>query len=102
MPLRHLLKSSYKERYPLQVSIPPHCIYNNNNNNKFTSVLLILIYNSYCYKKAIQYYSKQGEKIVVLVRILMSKSGFEDEVLIKLIVGFGKQGSEEVGKDNLR
>jgi hypothetical protein len=25
--------------------------------------------------------------MVVLVRILMSKSGFEDEVLIKLIVG---------------
>jgi hypothetical protein len=51
--------------------------------------------NSY-YKKAIQfyikYYSKQGEKIVVLVRILiMSKSGFEDEVpLIKLIVGVVK------------
>jgi hypothetical protein len=42
----------------------------------------------------IKYYSKQGEKIVLvrwywLVRILiMSKSGFEDdEVLIKLIVG---------------
>jgi hypothetical protein len=45
--------------------------------------------NSYCYKKAIQYIymmidsnsisitlnSKQGEKIMVLVRILMSKSG---------------------------
>jgi hypothetical protein len=27
---------------------------------------------------------------VVLVRILMSKSGFEDEVLIKLIVGVVK------------
>jgi hypothetical protein len=26
---------------------------------------------------------------VVLVKILMSKSGFEDEVLIKLIVGVG-------------
>jgi hypothetical protein len=36
------------------------------------------------------YYSKQGEKIVLLVRILMSKSGFEDEVLIKLIVGVVK------------
>jgi hypothetical protein len=52
--------------------------------------------NSYCYKKAIEhyiiiiivtvtksysvyikYYSKQGEKIMVLVRILMSKSGFK-------------------------
>jgi hypothetical protein len=35
------------------------------------------------------YYSKQGEKIVVLVLvriIIMSKSGFEDEVFIKLIV----------------
>jgi hypothetical protein len=38
----------------------------------------------------IKYYSKQGEKIVVLVRILMSKSGFEDEVLIKLIFGVVK------------
>jgi hypothetical protein len=27
---------------------------------------------------------------VVLVRILMSKSGFEDEVLVKLIVGIVK------------
>jgi hypothetical protein len=38
----------------------------------------------------IKYYSKQGEKIMVLVRILMSKSGFKDEVLIKLIVGVVK------------
>jgi hypothetical protein len=38
-----------------------------------------------------KYYSKQGEKIMVLVRIvLMSKSGFKDEVLIKLIVGVVK------------
>jgi hypothetical protein len=48
-----------------------------------------------CTKKSyspvyIKYYSKQGDKIVVLVRILMSKSGFEDEVLIKLIVGVAK------------
>jgi hypothetical protein len=37
-----------------------------------------------------KYCSKQGEKIVVLVRILMSKSGFRYEVLIKLIVGVVK------------
>jgi hypothetical protein len=53
----------------------------------------LLISYSYCYKKLfsiyIKYYSKQGEKIVVLARILKSKSGFEDEVLIKLIVGVG-------------
>jgi hypothetical protein len=29
--------------------------------------------------------------LVLLVRILMSKSGFEDEVLIKLIVGVDTQ-----------
>jgi hypothetical protein len=51
-----------------------------NNNN-----LLQKSYSVY-----IKYHSKQGEKIVVLVRILMSKSGFEDEVLIKLIVGVVK------------
>jgi hypothetical protein len=28
--------------------------------------------------------------LVILVRILMSKSGFEDEILIKLIVGVVK------------
>jgi hypothetical protein len=39
--------------------------------------------NNKSYSVYIKYYSKQGEKIVVLVRILMSKSGFEDEVLIK-------------------
>jgi hypothetical protein len=37
-----------------------------------------ILYNSYCYNKSysvyIKYYSKQGEKIMVLVRILMSKS----------------------------
>jgi hypothetical protein len=34
--------------------------------------------------------NKERAKIVVLVRILMSKSEFEEEVLIKLIVGVVK------------
>jgi hypothetical protein len=55
-------------------------------------LILIIIIKVTVTKKDIQYikyYSKQGEKIVVLVRsknvrILMSKSGFEDDkVLIK-------------------
>jgi hypothetical protein len=41
-------------------------------------IIIIIIIASYCYKKSysvhIKYYSKQGEKIMVLVRILMSKS----------------------------
>jgi hypothetical protein len=42
---------------------------------------------------------------VVLVRILMSKSGFEDEVLIKLIVGVVKHVStmiDELGPVDYR
>jgi hypothetical protein len=34
---------------------------------------------------------------MLLVRILMLKSGFEDEVLIKLIVGVVKQHHDELG-----
>jgi hypothetical protein len=49
------------------------------------------------------YYSKQGEKIKVLVRKLMSKSGFEDEVLIKLIVGVVKHVTiDELGPVDYR
>jgi hypothetical protein len=57
------------------------------------------------YSVYIKYYSKQGEKIValVLVRILMSKSGFEDEVLIKLIVGVVKLATiDELGPVDYR
>jgi hypothetical protein len=50
-------------------------------------VIIIIVTVIKSYSVYMKYYSKQGEKIVVLVRILMSKSGFEDEVLIKLIVG---------------
>jgi hypothetical protein len=40
---------------------------------------------------------------VVLVRILMSKSGFEDEVLIKLIVGVVKHVTiDELGPVDYR
>jgi hypothetical protein len=43
-----------------------------------------------CKVLRITYYSKQEEKIMVLlVRILMSKSGFEDEVLIHQIDSWG-------------
>jgi hypothetical protein len=38
---------------------------------------------------------------VVLVRILMSKSGFEDEVLIKLIVGVVKHVTSDPLSDEL-
>jgi hypothetical protein len=53
-------------------------------------IIIIIVTVTKSYSVYIKYYSKQGDKIVVLVRILMSKSGFKDEVLIKLIVGVVK------------
>jgi hypothetical protein len=52
------------------------------NNYK---IIIIIVTVTKSYSVYIKYYSKQGEKIVVLVGILMSKSGFDDEVLINLI-----------------
>jgi hypothetical protein len=51
---------------------------------------MIIVIITKSYSVYMKYRSEQGEKIVVLVRILMLKSGFEDEVLIKLIVGVVK------------
>jgi hypothetical protein len=53
-------------------------------------IIIIIVTVTKSYSVYIKYYSKQGEKIMVLVRILMSKSGFKDKVLIKLIVGVVK------------
>jgi hypothetical protein len=53
-------------------------------------IIIIIVTVTKSYSVYIKYYTKQGEKIVVLVRILMSKSGFKDEGLIKLIVGVVK------------
>jgi hypothetical protein len=52
--------------------------------------MIIIVTVTKSYSVYMKYCSKQGDKITVLVRILMSKSGFEDEVLIKLIVGVVK------------
>jgi hypothetical protein len=43
---------------------------NNNNNN---SVIIIIVTVTKSYSVYIKYYSKQGEKIMVLVRIIVSK-----------------------------
>jgi hypothetical protein len=53
-------------------------------------IIIIIVTVTKSYSVYIKYYSKQGEKIMILVRILMSKSGFKDKVLIKLIVGVVK------------
>jgi hypothetical protein len=53
-------------------------------------IVIIIVTVTKSYSVYIKYCPKQGEKIMVLVRILMPKSGFEDEVLIKLIVGVVK------------
>jgi hypothetical protein len=53
-------------------------------------IIIIIVTVTKSYSVYIKYYSKQGEKNMVLVRILMSKSGFKDKVLIKLIVGVVK------------
>jgi hypothetical protein len=45
-------------------------------------IIIIIVTVTKSYSVYIKYYSKQGEKIMVLVRILMSKSGFKDKVLI--------------------
>jgi hypothetical protein len=39
-------------------------------------LIIIIVTVTKSYSVYIKYYSKQGEKIMVLVRILMSKSGF--------------------------
>jgi hypothetical protein len=39
-------------------------------------IIIIIVTVTKSYSVYIKYYSKQGEKIMVLVRILMSKSGF--------------------------
>jgi hypothetical protein len=58
-------------------------------------IIIIIVTVTKSYSVYMKYYcSKEGEKIImvlVLVRILMSKSGFKDnKVLIKLIVGVVK------------
>jgi hypothetical protein len=44
-------------------------------------IIVTVTKKSYSVYINIKYYSKQGEKIMVLVRILMSKSGFKDDRL---------------------
>jgi hypothetical protein len=56
----------------------------------FNSQIIIIVTVTKSYSVNMKYCFEQVEKTVVLVRIIMSKSGFKDKVLIKLIVGVVK------------
>jgi hypothetical protein len=64
-------------------------ITDNNNNNNRIIILIIIVTVTKSYSVYIKYYSKQGEKIVVLT--MTSKCGrLQEEVLVNLIVGVVK------------